>query len=137
LTWLIAEDKEDFRSVMSMMCSVWVHPTLIFLDNNQACSWLRAASSGSCRGELPELALLDIRMSGPTGNQMAARICQFDALKHIPVIIMIAYSLSDSGMHHVMTACGASDLVHKLLPDMDKLNVKPHTILDATRAASI
>lgn len=137
MTWLIVEDEEDIRNIVSIMCNFWGHETITFPDGNTASEWLDAVAAGTYSEELPELALLDIRMPGPTGDRLAARIRQIDPLKEMAIIMMTAYVLSDSEKSRIMTVSGADDLIKKPLPDMDELNITLHQILDKKRAAQL
>lgn len=134
MTWLIVEDEEDIRNIVSIMCQSWGHQTLAFPDGNQAFAWLDTVETGSYQGELPELAILDIRMPGPTGDRIAQRIRQTNALKHMAIVMMTAFSLSQDDIDRMTTVYGADEVIHKPLPDMDDLNAMLHSVLAAKKA---
>lgn len=137
MTWLIVEDEEDIRNIVSIMCNFWGHETIAFPDGNKASEWLDSVSTGTYSGELPELALLDIRMPGPTGDQLAERIRQIDPLKEMAIIMMTAYVLSDSEKARIMSVSGADHLIKKPLPDMDELQVTLNNVLKQKRTAQL
>lgn len=137
MTWLIVEDEEDIRNIVSIMCNFWGHETIVFPDGNKASEWLDSVSTGTYSGELPELALLDIRMPGPTGDQLAERIRQIDPLKEMAIIMMTAYVLSDSEKARIMSVSGADHLIKKPLPDMDELQVTLNNVLKQKRTAQL
>ncbi len=84
MTWLIVEDDEDIRSIVCLMCNVWGHHTLAFSNGEKAWRWLDAVESGTYQDELPEFALLDIRMPGYTGDLVAGRIRQTPPGRRFP-----------------------------------------------------
>lgn len=129
MTWLIVEDEEDIRNIVSVMFNFWGHDTLVFPDGNKASQWLDTVSAGEYTGSLPELALLDIRMPGLTGDRIAERIRQIDSLKQMAVVMMTAYALSETEKQRIMEVSGADSMIKKPLPDMDELNSTLHQIL--------
>ncbi len=134
MTWLIVEDEEDIRNIVSFMCIAWGHQTLTFPDGGKAVEWLEQVENDSYTDDLPELALLDIRMPGYTGDVVGGRIRQTKKLKDIAIVMMTAYSLTESERHRIMTTSGADGLIMKPLPDMDVLKVRLHSILEEKKA---
>lgn len=134
MTWLIVEDEEDIRNIVSFMCTAWGHQTLTFPDGGKAVAWLAEVENGTFTSELPELALLDIRMPGYTGDQVGERIRKTEKLKDIAIVMMTAFSLSESERTRVMTTSGADALIMKPLPDMDELKKRLHSILEEKKA---
>src|ERR1051326_1798050 len=88
VTWLLVEDDTDIRNVVAVMMSVWGEKPLPFADGGAAWDWLDSVANGTFKGELPELALMDIRMPCYTGDKIAARIRQTPQIKDIPIILM-------------------------------------------------
>lgn len=117
--WLLVEDDPDIRTIVAMMMTVWGEEPLAFPDGRAAWSWLDTVETGSHTGTLPELALMDIRMPGYTGDQIAARIRMIPALKHIPIILMTAYNKSDDEVEALRKTAGIDYFLNKPLPDMD------------------
>jgi CheY-like chemotaxis protein len=74
VTWLLVEDDNDIRNIVSVMITVWGEKALAFPDGYAAWNWLDTVSSDSPKDALPSLALMDIRMPGYTGDRIAARI---------------------------------------------------------------
>ncbi|CAG1011633.1 MAG: response regulator [Anaerolinea sp.] len=117
--WLLVEDDPDIRTIVAMMMTVWGEEPLAFPDGRAAWSWLDTVETGSHTGTLPELALMDIRMPGYTGDQIAARIRMIPALKHIPIILMTAFNKSDDEVEALRKTAGIDYFLNKPLPDMD------------------
>src|SRR5258706_9115937 len=137
VTWLLVEDDTDIRNVVAMMMSVWGERPLAFPDGGAAWAWLETVANGTYTGQLPELALMDIRMPGYTGDKVAARIRQTPTLKDIPIILMTAFSLTDSEIKDMMDQSGIDHLINKPLPDMEIFRTTLYRVRDErlTRAA--
>lgn len=61
------------------------------------------------KGELPDLLLLDIRMSGVDGGKICQQIKTTDATRHIPVIMISA----NKDIEQIALECGADDYITK------------------------
>ncbi|MEP7286469.1 MAG: response regulator [Chloroflexota bacterium] len=132
--WLLVEDDTDIRNVVAVMMSVWGEKPLPFPDGNAAWAWLDSVANGTFTGELPELALMDIRMPGYTGDKIAARIRQTSAIKDIPIILMTAFSLNDSEVKQMIDQTGIDYLINKPLPDMEDFRSTLYRVRDDKRA---
>jgi len=91
-------------------------------------------ADGTVKTDLPELALMDIRMPGYTGDKVAARIRQIPAIKDIPIILMTAFSLTDSEIKEMLEQNGIDYLINKPLPDMEEFKSKIYQVRDERRA---
>src|SRR5258706_13538822 len=134
VTWLLVEDDNDIRNVVAVMMSVWGEKPLAFPDGNAVWTWLDSVANGTFSGELPELALMDIRMPGYTGDKVATRIRTIPALKDIPIVLMTAFSLSDSEIKTMMEQTGIDYLINKPLPDMEVFRSTLYKVRDERRA---
>src|SRR5262249_28324659 len=116
------------------MMSVWGEKPLPFPDGTAAWNWLDSGANGTFKGELPDLALMDIRMPGYTGDKVAARIRQTPAIKDIPIILMTAFSLTDAEIKEMMEQTGIDHLINKPLPDMEVFRATLYRVRDERRA---
>src|SRR5258708_5189022 len=130
VTWLLVEDDNDIRNVVAVMMSVWGEKPLPFPDCTAAWNWLDSVANGTFKGELPDLALMDIRMPGYTGDKVAARIRQTASIKDIPIVLMTAFSLTDVEIKDMMQQTGIDHLINKPLPDMDVFRSTLYRIRD-------
>lgn len=133
MTWLLVEDDTDIRNVVSVMMTVWGEKPLAFPDGNATWAWLDSVVNGTFKGELPDLALMDIRMPGHTGDKLAARIRETAPIKDIPIILMTAYSMTDVDVKTMIETCGVDHLMNKPLPDMDIFRALLYRIRDERR----
>jgi CheY-like chemotaxis protein len=126
--WLIAEDELDIRNLVEMLCRTWGYDTLIFEDGQAVWDWLDAVESGHYTSDLPQMALMDIRMPGKRGDEIAERIRTIPELAGMTVVLMTAFSLSDSQRSALM-AVGADMVIGKPLPDFDQLYAILHEVM--------
>lgn len=134
MTWLLVEDDPDIRNFVQMVITVWGEKPLPFPDGRAAWAWLDSVENGSYQGELPELALMDIRMPGYTGDEIAARIRQTESLKDIPIILMTAFTLSESEVAEMQKRAGFDHLINKPLPELDRLQQLLYSVRDRRKA---
>lgn len=119
--WLVVEDEENIRNIVKVMFEAWGHKPLEFRDGNQAYGWLDTVEAGTYSGDLPELALMDIRMPGPRGHEIAKRIRNVEPIRNIPIVLMTAFSLSESERNAMLKECGVDHIINKPLPDFFEL----------------
>jgi CheY-like chemotaxis protein len=135
LHWLIAEDEADIRNLVATMCQVWGHNPITFESGQKAWEYLDSIADGSNQSNLPEFALMDIRMPGYRGDEVAKRIREIDAIANIPVVLMTAFVLSDEERMTMMETSGVDEIINKPLPDFVQLNEILHRII-ADKAGS-
>ena len=121
LNWLIAEDEADIRNLVAMMAQVWGHNPITFENGDKIWEWLDAVDAGSYQGLLPDFALMDIRMPGKRGNELAKRIRNTERIRHIPIVLMTAFVLSDEEINNMRNEYGIDAVLNKPLPDFDRL----------------
>jgi len=118
--WMIAEDEADIRNLVTMMAQAWGHQPLPYPTGTKAWEFLDEVEAGTYDGPLPEFALMDIRMPGPKGNEIAHRIRTIPAIENIPIVLMTAFSLDDEERAAMLTN-GADRIIAKPLPDFAQL----------------
>jgi CheY-like chemotaxis protein len=126
--WMIAEDEADIRNLVAMMAQAWGHQPVTFETGQKAWDFLDKVEAGSYGDPLPEFALMDIRMPGKKGDEIARRIRTIDALKHIPIVLMTAFSLDDTERAAMLTD-GADRIISKPLPDFMELQNLLNTVI--------
>ncbi len=126
--WLIAEDELDIRNLVETLCHAWGHETLVFESGQHVWDWLDTVEAGSYCGPLPEFALMDIRMPGKRGDEVAYRLRQTGALGHIPIVLMTAFALNQNQKDDMMRG-GVDQIISKPLPDFDKLHALLHNLI--------
>ena len=94
MTWLIAEDEADIRNLIALMCQAWGHVPMTFENGQKVWDWLDLVEQGK-QAQLPELILMDIRMPGKKGNEIAHRMRTIAQFQPIPIVLMTAYTLNE------------------------------------------
>ncbi len=128
--WLIAEDEADIRNLVTMMSQVWGHTSMPFASGQKVWDWLESVESGEYTGELPDFALMDIRMPGRRGNEISKRIREVEAVRHIPIVLMTAFVLTEEEMDRMRNEFGVDYVINKPLPDFERLRIILHEIIE-------
>lgn len=129
MNWMIAEDESDIRNLVAMMAQAWGHQAMTFETGTKAWDFLDQIESGAYNGPLPQFALMDIRMPGPKGNEIAHRIRTIPQIQNIPVVLMTAFSLNDEERATMLTN-GADRIINKPLPDFAQLQAILHKVIE-------
>lgn len=133
--WLIAEDDADIRNLIATMCQVWGYEPLTFENGERVWAWLDRVEQGDYTGQLPEMVLMDIRMPGKRGTEIAHRMRAMPAFQPLPIVLMTAFSLNDDERGHILSANGVDYIISKPLPGFEELRVLLHHIRDSKRTA--
>jgi len=133
--WLVVEDEEDIRNIVKVMFQVWQHTPMAFRNGHEAWRWLDEVESGRFNGDLPELALMDIRMPGHKGHEIARRIRSLKPLQQIPIVLMTAFSLTESERAEMLREYGVDHIIYKPLPDLFELKETLDTVSERKSAA--
>jgi len=133
VTWLIAEDEADIRNLIAMMCQVWGYNTLTFENGQKVWDWLDRVEQGGVN--IPDLVLMDIRMPGKKGNELAQRMRTLPQLQQTPIVLMTAFALSEREQHEMMTADGVDHILSKPLPDFEQFRATLDRVAQQKRNA--
>lgn len=128
--WMIAEDEADIRNLVTTMAQVWGHTTVAFENGGKAWEFLDKVEDGSNTAPLPEFALMDIRMPGQRGDQVAKRIRETEPINNIPIVLMTAFALSEEEMRVLKNETGVDHIINKPLPDFMELKVMLEDIIE-------
>lgn len=135
MNWLIVEDEADIRNLVAMMAQVWGHNPQTFDSGHKAWDWLNEIESGQYQGDLPDFALMDIRMPGRRGNELSKRIREINAIRHIPIVLMTAFIMGDDEIATMRRDYGVDEVINKPLPDFDRLRTILHDIIEAKQSS--
>lgn len=115
LTMLIVEDDSIVRDTLVLAYELLGYGVMSFSDGFAAQEWL---NNHDLALRLSNLALVDIRMPGPRGHEIAAMIRKHSQLQNMGIVLMTAYGLSFSDEEQVLAVSGAERLILKSLPGM-------------------
>ena len=119
-TWMVVEDEPDFYELVLAIYDTLGVDGLAFTNGEEAISWIEDVDAGqhvTSVDELPQLALLDIRLPGyVSGVEVGNRLRQSPVLGNIAIVLMTAYRLSPKQEQQFITDSGCDLLMHKPLP---------------------
>jgi CheY-like chemotaxis protein len=121
-TWMVVEDEPDIYEVLLAMFEMWGIEGVAFVDGEEAAAWIDDVDTGRFQGELPELALLDIRLPGNiSGPMVGERLRKSPILGQVAIVLSTAYKLSLEEEAKVKEQAGADKLMYKPLPKFNEL----------------
>ncbi|MGQ9907607.1 MAG: response regulator [Candidatus Flexifilum sp.] len=131
MIWLVAEDETDIRMLITTMFQVWGKQPVAYENGQKVWDWLDAFEGpGVPADALPELVLMDIRMPGKKGNEVARRMRSMPQFNAVPIILMTAFALTEDERREMMTADGVDQIIHKPLPDFEQLRALLHQAVE-------
>src|SRR5262249_19045510 len=80
-----------------------------------------AVDNGKVGGELPQLAMIDLRLPGASGIEVSVRLRKSKQLCHIPIVLTTAYHFSQQDEIDALTQAQADQLIYKPLPPVTDL----------------
>lgn len=134
-TWMVVEDEPDIYAVLLAMFELWGIEGVAFVDGEEAVAWIDDVDNGRYQGELPELALLDIRLPGNvSGPKVGERLRKSGSLKDMAIVLNTAYKLSPEEETQVINQAKADILIYKPLPKFNELQELLEKVLKERRA---
>jgi DNA-binding response OmpR family regulator len=123
--WLIVEDEPSMYDTLQAITQLIGIDGLLFTDGEQALAWLDEAEAGLYQEEMPQLALLDIRLPGDiSGPAIGAKLRASASLPKIVIVLMTAYRLSARDERKMLRDSGADLILYKPLPSIKVLQKK-------------
>ncbi|NDJ85874.1 MAG: response regulator transcription factor [Chloroflexi bacterium] len=132
-TWMVVEDEPDIYDVLLAMFELWGIEGVAFVDGGEAIAWIDAVDEGRVHGDLPELAILDIRLPEASGPEVGNRLRKSAKLQNVAIVLITAYRLSSEEEQSVIEQAGADKLMYKPLPAMPELRAILDDIVDKRR----
>lgn len=118
-TWMVVEDEPDVNDMVLAMYATLNVKGVSFSTGEDALDWIEQVESGQYLDDIPELALIDIRLPGNvTGARVGNRLRASSVLGNIVIVLMTAYKLSPSEQEQVMAKAGANMILRKPLPKL-------------------
>ncbi len=121
-TWMVVEDEPGLYDMVLTMYSLMGVHGVAFTTGEDALDWIEAVDNGQFGDEIPELAMLDIRLPGGVdGTTIGIRMRQSPILKNTRIVVMTAYKLSPSDEALIKEKVGTNTLLYKPLPEFETL----------------
>jgi CheY-like chemotaxis protein len=115
-TWMVVEDEPDLYDTLLALFEIWSIDGVAFTNGLDAIKWIEDVDKGSADTNIPELALLDIRLPGASGPDIGHRLRESSVLKNIAIVLTTAYHLTPQQEKEVMDKAQADALMYKPLP---------------------
>ncbi len=115
-TWMVVEDEPDLYDTLLALFEIWSIDGIAFTNGTDAIKWIDDIDSGNTETNIPELALIDIRLPGVSGPEIGQRIRESSVLSEIAIVLMTAYHLTPTEEQHVIDQADADNLMYKPLP---------------------
>lgn len=132
---MVVEDEPDIYDVLLAMFEIWGIEGVAFVDGPEAVAWIEQVDQGRVRGELPELAILDIRLPEGSGPEVGARLRASPILHNIAIVLITAYKMLPEEEREAIALAQADLLLYKPLPAMPELRKQMDTVLAQRKQA--
>ncbi|MEL6151504.1 MAG: response regulator [Chloroflexota bacterium] len=121
-TWMVVEDEPDIYEVLLLMLEAFGVEGLAFVDGEEAVEWVDDVDNGYYHGELPSVALLDIRLPGQVnGLTVGERLRNSPHIgDNIKIVLVTAYKLTPQEEQEAMSIAGADRLIYKPIPRFEE-----------------
>ncbi len=132
---MVVEDEPDIYDVLLAMFGIWGIEGVAFVDGEEAVAWIDDVDHKRFVGELPELAILDIRLPGDIeGHQVGERLRNSPVLRDMAIVLITAYKLAPDAEAAIRQQAGADALIYKPLPKFTELKQSLEAVLAKRRA---
>jgi CheY-like chemotaxis protein len=135
-TWIILDDDTDVRNVMKGMCMVWDIEPIELRDGREAMALLDRIERGEGPGTPPEAALLDLRLPGPSGAEVSARMRRMPYFNETVIVLLTAFTLQNVEQEAVMHTAQADLFLHKPLPRLMEFNRQIQQMIQVRKQAA-
>ena len=123
-TWMVVEDEPDLYDTLLALFEIWSIDGIAFTNGADAIRWIEDVDEGNTETNIPELALLDIRLPGSSGPEIGQRLRESPVLSDAAIVLMTAYHLTPSEERTAIAQAAADNLMYKPLPAMPELRQK-------------
>lgn len=132
-TWMVVEDEPDLYDTLLMFFEIWGVDGIAFTTGTDAIRWIEDIDRGANDTDIPELALLDIRLPGAEGPEIGERLRQSPVLQSMAVVLTTAYHLSPQEEQAAIAQAQADAIIYKPLPKPSELRVMLEQAIELRR----
>lgn len=119
---MVVEDEPEIYELLLAMFEMWGIEGVAFVDGEEAVAWIEDVDHNRFQGELPELALLDIRLPGEiNGIQVGEHLRKSPILSKAAIVMTTAFKLSVAEEKEALKRTEADLWLPKPLPKFKEL----------------
>lgn len=134
---MVVEDEPEIYELLLAMFEMWGIEGVAFVDGEEAVAWIDDVNNDRFQGELPELALLDIRLPGEiNGIEVGEQLRQSKTLGNMAIVMTTAFKLSKAEQEEAIKRSGADYWLPKPLPKFSKLQGILEKVIAERRASN-
>jgi CheY-like chemotaxis protein len=115
-TWMVVEDEPDLYDTLLALFEIWSIDGVAFTNGTDAMKWIADMDRENTHTNIPELAILDIRLPGVNGEHIAARLRQSPLLRGMAIVLITAFLLPPQEERKIVELAQADILLYKPLP---------------------
>ena len=119
--WMVIEDEIDIHDVILGMFELWGISGTSFTSGMDAIQCISTVDHEGNTAQLPQLALIDIRLPDTSGISVASQLRSSKRLGGMSIVLMTAYHLSPQEEAAAIEQTQASAVIYKPLPEMQHL----------------
>jgi CheY-like chemotaxis protein len=132
---MVVEDEPEIYELLLAMFEMWGIEGVAFVDGEEAVAWIEDVNHNRFQGELPELALLDIRLPGEiNGIQVGENLRKSPILGKIAIVMTTAFKLNEKEKTEALRQTQADLWLPKPLPKFKELQGILENIIADRRA---
>lgn len=120
-TWFIVEDDASIRGMLAAITTIFDIQPIMMPDGFSAQAWIQAVNEGGKQTEYPDLALLDIRLPGPNGDEIGEMLRKSPLMAEVPIVFMTAYHFDPAEERSIVERVHPAAILRKPLPDPQTL----------------
>ncbi|MAS37387.1 MAG: hypothetical protein CL610_25525 [Anaerolineaceae bacterium] len=129
-TWMLVEDDPDLYDMLHDMIEIIGHQVLGFTSGEAAAAWVQSVNEPEASDDLPELALIDVRLPGKVhGPELSAQLRQHPVLSSMAIVLMTAYRLSVQQESELIARAEPDMMLYKPLPPLPEFRRKLEDLL--------
>jgi CheY-like chemotaxis protein len=133
---MAVEDEPALYDLLLKMFEIWGIDGEAFTNGEQAVNWIDSVDAGRFKGDLPELAIIDIYIpEGLTqGHMVARRLRESPVLYDITIVLVSAFKLSPDEKRELMDYAIADAFIAKPLPHINEFRQQLEDHINRRRA---
>lgn len=119
---MLAEGDIFTSEILIEMFKLWGIEGFWFYEGEEAIDWIDDVDAKRFQGELPELAIIDLRLSGEiNGVKVSERLRESLVLGNIPIVLTTSYRLTPDEQDQIIQQADADMFLPKPFPVFKEL----------------